>query len=67
MINYCLLRLLLELQLLRGLRHDRDEAARRAQKNPPGAYPNEHLEMRQGARIILKSKVEPPPNFNLAQ
>jgi hypothetical protein len=36
MINYCLLRLLLELQLLRGLRHDRDEAARRAQKNPPG-------------------------------
>jgi hypothetical protein len=24
-------------------------------------YPNEHLEMRQGARIILKSKEEPPP------
>jgi hypothetical protein len=23
-------------------------------------YPNEHLEMRQGARIILKSKEEPP-------
>ena len=22
-------------------------------------YPNEHLEMRQGARIILKSKEEP--------
>jgi hypothetical protein len=26
-------------------------------------YPNEHLEMRQGARIILKSKEEPPPNL----
>jgi hypothetical protein len=23
-------------------------------------YPNDHLEMRQGARIILKSKEEPP-------
>jgi hypothetical protein len=23
-------------------------------------YPNEHLEMRQGARINLKSKEEPP-------
>ena len=23
-------------------------------------YPDAHLEMRQGARIILKSKVEPP-------
>jgi hypothetical protein len=24
-------------------------------------YPDSHLEMRQGARIILKSKEEPPP------
>jgi hypothetical protein len=24
-------------------------------------YPDAHLEMRQGARIILKSKEEPPP------
>jgi hypothetical protein len=24
------------------------------------AYPDAHLEVRQGARIILKSKVEPP-------
>jgi hypothetical protein len=24
-------------------------------------YPNDHLEIRQGARIILKSKEEPPP------
>jgi hypothetical protein len=29
-------------------------------EKPLFVYPNEHLEMRQGARIILKSKEEPP-------
>jgi hypothetical protein len=37
MIDHCLLRLLLELQLLLGLRHDRDEA-RGGAKKPAGGF-----------------------------
>jgi hypothetical protein len=44
-------------------RGDRASRVKAAFEKALFVYPNEHLEMRQGARIILKSKVEPPPNL----
>jgi len=44
--------------------HPQERARRKAVAEPFEkalfVYPDAHLEMRQGARIILKSKVEPP-------